>query len=341
MGLNPEQVKRHEEIRQVKDQIADEFLSRPDITGVGVGFKEVGGVRTDQLAIVFYVKAKKDVAKDETLPLTVRGIPTDVVELRISTGPLSRSVSEDNTQREVVAPADVDTKKYDPLWGGISIGPSREIKGAYGAGTLGVMGKDSKTKAPMMLSNYHVMCGNDGKAAKGDDICQPSRVDAWLEWCSNCAKLERWYVGDVKLDGTLYGIDAAVAEQSHRGTAFDKIVNIGEIAGVELATAKMLKDKVIKQGRTTGKTTGSLISVSLDVEDDFGPPYNKVKMSNLLLVEPTDFIMEGDSGSILLLEDSLRAIGLLWGIGDGHGQKNLGIACQIMAVTYKLGIDIS
>ena len=73
-------------VAEVKRAVAGRLRAYPNVNGVGVGFKEVGGVRTDQVAIRVYVDRKlprAQLADDEILPEEVEGIPVDVIEARL------------------------------------------------------------------------------------------------------------------------------------------------------------------------------------------------------------------------------------------------------------------
>ena len=72
-----------EEIRRVKEEVEKELLKIPGVTGVDIGYKYVGGKKTDVLSIRFYVeKKKKDVPEKEMIPKKIDNIPTDVIERR-------------------------------------------------------------------------------------------------------------------------------------------------------------------------------------------------------------------------------------------------------------------
>jgi hypothetical protein len=71
-----------DEIRQIKSEVEAELLRLPGVTGVDIGFKFVGGKKTNILAIRVYVKEKKTVPEKEAVPKEVRGVPTDVIERR-------------------------------------------------------------------------------------------------------------------------------------------------------------------------------------------------------------------------------------------------------------------
>ena len=69
-------------LKRAKKAVEKDLLNRPGVTGVDIGFKEVGGKRTEQLAIRVLVRKKRDVRPEERLPKTIEGFPTDVIERR-------------------------------------------------------------------------------------------------------------------------------------------------------------------------------------------------------------------------------------------------------------------
>lgn len=80
--MSPNDDRRWSEALRVKEEIEPELLRRPEVTGVDVGYKEVGGKPTNIIAIRIFVSRKRDVSKDQTIPKEIRGIPTDVIERR-------------------------------------------------------------------------------------------------------------------------------------------------------------------------------------------------------------------------------------------------------------------
>lgn len=69
-----------DEITRVKTEVEAELLKLPGVTGVDVGYKYVGGKKTDVVAIRVYVKKKRDVPEKDAIPKKIRDIPTDVIE---------------------------------------------------------------------------------------------------------------------------------------------------------------------------------------------------------------------------------------------------------------------
>jgi len=159
------------EIVGIKEGVEAELLKHPGVTAVDVGYKYVGGKKTDEIAIRVNVKEKKkNVDAADKIPATIQGVKTDVIErVYVLHAMTNKMKVEDVTLM-------ADTSTYDPIKGGVSIGPCRVVGGHIYAGTLGAIVKDVATGNPLLLSNFHVMC-IDNTWNVGDDMCQPSRVD--------------------------------------------------------------------------------------------------------------------------------------------------------------------
>jgi hypothetical protein len=76
-------MKNIEEIRKIKKRAEKELLKLPGVVGVDVGYKYIGGKKTDALAIRVLVKNKKDITGENAVPKEIKGIPTDVIERTI------------------------------------------------------------------------------------------------------------------------------------------------------------------------------------------------------------------------------------------------------------------
>ena len=231
-----------------KRKAESELLRRPGVIGVGVGWKYVGGKRTNQLAIRVYVRNKRDVPPPERIPAQFDGLVTDVVQRRAKPMVLAAPVPQ--------AAASVDAGSYDPLRGGISIGSCREINGNAFAGTLGCPVTDNQTEDPMVLSNYHVIA-LDQMFMAGDQIVQPSVPDAGACPDDVIGTLQRAALGGQ--------LDAAVATAANRDTRCE-IVDIGAIDGTGVADIGM---EVRKRGRTSRVTSGTVDALDVTISVDF------------------------------------------------------------------------
>ena len=322
-----------EGIRPIKQAEEAELLKIPGVTGVGIGYKIVKGVKTDELSIRVYVSEKKDakdVPKNELVPKEIKGVKTDVIQRKFVLHPLRLRLQD----LEIKA----DTGNYDPLKGGISIGPCRSIyltppdvdtPGYYVfVGTLGAIVKDNDTNDPMLLSNFHVMCVDNGWSV-GDDMTQPSRVDG-----GNCPAN---VVGELQRASLGGQVDCAVASHTARGYSCS-IEEIGWVAGKATASVGLT---VRKRGRTTGLTYGTVDTVNLTVSINYGDGLGTVTLTNQIGIDvdpakSAKFGDHGDSGSVVV-DNNRRVVGLYFA-GDDTG--SYGVANPIQAVLDALNVNI-
>jgi hypothetical protein len=67
--------------REVKNAHESELLAKANVVGVGVGFQQIGGKPTRDVAIVVMVKVKVPAAElhpGDALPEEIDGVPVDV-----------------------------------------------------------------------------------------------------------------------------------------------------------------------------------------------------------------------------------------------------------------------
>ena len=289
------------------DSVRREWLRRPGVTAVDVGFKIKDEKMTDEVAIRAHVERKiatAELASSEVFnvsgkpPKKVKGFSVDVIEAKY--GPSAATATEpialDDADEAAIAAIE-RTTAFDPLIGGISCGNPRVT-----AGTIGAIVFDRRTCRPMILSNWHVLAGASA-AAVGEGILQPGRVDGGTQVVATLTRM--------RLDARM---DAAVATlNGARGHTRD-ILGLGAISGVDPAALGML---VVKSGRTTGITRGVIDGVSMSVSIDYGDP-GVVAFANQIRIVPRapwpavdyEVSMGGDSGSVWLNEANNRAIGL-------------------------------
>lgn len=309
-----------DELVAIKERVEAQFLGAPGVTGIDVGYKEVGGQRTEQVAIRVHVAEKTDnIPDDQRVPAEIEGVVTDVLERRYELHVLTQQVTTVTPQ--------ADTTHYATLQGGISMGPSRTINGFIFAGTLGAIVIDNATEQHAALTNFHVACV-DNTFHIGDRMVQPSRIDTGVVPTDEFGSLLRETLsGDV--DGAVISIDAG-------RSSLCQIVDIGLVRGTTAATLGMA---VRKRGRTTLLTYGSVDGVSGSVNIDYGDGIGVRTLTNQISIA-TDttrnplFSDHGDSGS-MIVNDSGFVVGLLFA---GAGTSTL--ANPIAAVLSELNISM-
>ncbi|MEB3057362.1 hypothetical protein [Bacillus pseudomycoides] len=319
--------KKVKKLLDIKEANENVLLNKPNVIGVDVGFKYVEGKRTDEIAIRTFVTKKENVGPEHEIPRTIEGVKTDVieekkVELQVLKIPVGAPVLEN------------ETGKFDPLVGGISVGPCRAINGFIFVGTLGaiVQKEDNKFYA---LSNFHVM-GVDNNWKSGDEMTQPGRVDGGQ--CSGdiIGALDSVCLGD-KINSQNKPVDAAISIIKNRRTS-PEILNIGKVKDKVSPT---IGASVRKQGRTTGLTHGTITGLGRTISIDYGSGIGVVTLKNQITIEPDTtknpkFSDHGDSGSVIVDEQN-RVIGLLFG-GAGDGSSTF--ANLFSDVEAALGISL-
>jgi hypothetical protein len=299
------------------------LMAKTNVVGVGRGFKVVQGRNTNQMCVVVLVRRKVPQAALETLaviPKSLDGVETDVIEVG-----------------ELVAQP-TRTERWRPAPPGVSIGHYQIT-----AGTFGVVVRDRATGNPLILSNNHVLANsNDGQI--GDAILQPGVADGGQEATDTIAHLTRFsplqfavapascsiakavaWLGNSLARGlgskhrlqayytdpeASNAVDAAVAAPVDPASVTPEILEIGAVAGTRAAELGM---SVRKSGRTTGFTMGQISVLDATVTVGYGTG-KKARFDGQIISSPMS--QPGDSGSLLVVGDSMQAVGLLFAGSD-------------------------
>ncbi|MER5546500.1 hypothetical protein ACWDBP_34960 [Streptomyces sp. NPDC001233] len=308
-----------EELIAIKEQVEQQFLDQPGVTGVDVGYKWVGGQRTDQLAVRIHVERKTDdIPPEQRVPPEINGALTDVLERKYELHVMARPL-------EVTLQA--DTAHYSPLEGGISMGPSRVIGGSVYAGTLGAIVIDNSTQKRVALTNFHVAAVDDAWAV-GNRMVQPSQIDTGTVPSDEFGAILRATLS-AAVDGAVISIDSSKMTSC-------EVVDIGMVQGTKNAVLGMA---VRKRGRTTGLTYGSVDGIAASVTVDYGDNLGQRTLSNQVSIAAdtsrnTTFSDHGDSGSVIV-DDSGNVVALLFA---GSGSNTVGN--PITDVLTELGISM-
>ncbi len=331
-----------EQVKRAKELSKHSILSKPNVVGVGYGYKDKGGQRTDELCVVALVRVKlpkSSLKADELIPATFDGVSTDVVQV--------------GDIRALQARSD----RWRPAPGGVSIGHYQIT-----AGTLGTVVRDAATGQRLILSNNHVLA-NSNDAQIGDTVVQPGSIDGGHAISDKIAELERFVPIEFISEPSNCGIansvadaanfvarllssrsklvpvrenpaavnqvDAAVARPVDDSDVLNEILDIGEVSGTVEATLGM---GVRKSGRTTAFTTGAITVLEATIDVTYGED-RKARFEGQIVSTPMS--QGGDSGSLLVAGDSLQAVGLLYA-----GSNQATIFNSIGDVLAALSIEI-
>lgn len=276
---------------EIKGRELARLRNYPNVTGVGVGLKEVRGRVTEDIAVRVYVSKKlppEKLAREALLPKEIDGVPVDVIEAHLR-------ANDDPAEHQL---------RHQLLRGGISIGNLL----AGGSGTISASVFDNASGQQMILSNWHVLCGRTD-CQVGEPIIQPGNGGGdGGDGTDLVARLARWALDD--------HVDAAVAVLSGQRFFTDELLHLGRVAirpGVPL-----LGMSVWKSGRTTGVTSAQITDVNADVDVDYGGSLGTRTVHNQLSIGGGGAVsLPGDSGS-LWVDDEMRAVGLNFaGSDDG------------------------
>jgi hypothetical protein len=345
-----------------KRQNVGALLDKDNVVGVGVGFKEVDGVLTDEVAVTVNVVQKVPTAQltpDDLVPRQIDGVKTDVVE----TG---RFLAGQSLPPEGAAPpGDMDAStppvilqvestrgRWRPIIPpGVSMGHY-----AITAGTFGCLVR--RGSQIFVLSNNHVLA-NVNSGQPGDAVLQPGRYDGGTE-NDRVAVLAEYvpidFGGEDPSCGVATGVEKAlnwVAQtlgSSHRLMAYQTtpgqnlvdaalarpldpaqftpaIFKIGTPLGARPAT---LGTGVQKTGRTTDYTRGQIVQIDVTSSVDYGG--RVATFTGQLMAGAIS--AGGDSGSAVL-DDERYVIGLLFA-----GSANSTLINPIETVLRLLNVEI-
>lgn len=303
-------------IIDVLNSIRTEWLSREGVTGIAIGRKIINGNTTEELAIVLFVKHKKqrsELPAEAIFPATISGVRTDVVEAGLFD--INDGAPDQSTNK------DYDFTRYRPCPGGVQI----QVGGGFG--TAGAIVRSVRTGDDTsdyyLLSNHHVTNGRGAiyQPTTGAVNCLSDGQTRSLynDYCdASIAKVYPGQKGDIA-PGFIQGIGP-----------ISKPYNVGP---------SDIGKPVAKRGRSTRTTHGILQYVNFNVHDQTG----KAHLDRLVIKpnQPTEFCSNGDSGSVLVADwdDNRNAIiGLLTAKMDYEGEMK-GFACTIKHVIEQLEIE--
>jgi len=289
------------------------IIAKKNVVAVGISEKISKKRATGKLAVTFYVEkkvAKNKLRGDDMIPPTMpevlsgpQAIPTDVIVI-------GRLKPEVNALRNPVQP-------------GNSIGHVKIT-----AGTLGAL--VTKGQRVHLLSNSHVLA-RSGLAKKGDDILYPGPEDGGKSPADLVAKLSG-FKAFVTGGDFVNRADCAIAEPLIPRRK-DLVSLIRGLAIPKGTTSPARGMKVVKVGRTTNKTTGTVRDVHFRFLLDYADLGKSVGFVDQVFC--TRYSRPGDSGSLVLDQATGKAVGLHFAGANGGS-----VFSPIATVLSTLGVKL-
>jgi len=297
---------------------ARQALERELSPMAGTGFVGIGHSEAEGEVIVFVEdeRAKQRVPRSFN-GYTVRTEVTGKIQL------LSTQVAE-----PLAGVSSERTGEVSPLVGGISL--SAWVPGAYYSGTLSMVTYDNK-----ILSNAHVIAlepDTDNFLDLGTEIIQPGTGDGGRSG-AKVGELEAYIPIDFAPGAKNYA-DAAIGSiDGGIDTSYGEQFDEGGNYWIEGWTEVSIGDTVRKSGRTTGVTTGQVISTNFDIPVEYGD--QEVRFFDQIVVNQTDwsFAGAGDSGSAVDIDGEF--VGLVFAGNEDYVYIN-----KAQYIIEGLGIDV-
>ncbi len=329
-----ETLKIPKELKNYVRNKAEFYFDKYQVNSIGIGKKNQQG---NQPAVIFSVAEKYGLEtlnekNIDVIPATieVEGVRyhTDVVERTYELGALRVKIED-----KIVAAR--NRKSFsNPISPGVSIS---HYLGS--AGTFGCVVYDAMTSEQYILSNWHVFHGENGQI--GDAIVQPGPYDDNRVEENIAGYLVRSYLG-IAGDCAIAKIDNRVVDQ--------RILGLEEVF-VEYIGEPHYGDMVVKSGRTTNVTYGTVSQVNMVVRMNYGSLYNpyfvsvgSFEITPNAIYPPVDGEISkgGDSGSCwMYCNEHYEPTNLMLGLhyaGETNDEEEYALACYPASVFEKLEI---
>lgn len=284
--------------QELKAKYGSQLIQRDNVRSVGIGLDGNGEE-------VLIVRVSRGVSRQNVLPQSI--VDENVV------------VEETERFRALVAPVQEDPEDTDrktkqrPVPMGVSTGHPNIT-----AGTVGFIMTDGSTQ--YTGSNNHVYADVNG-GDPGDPIYQPGPTDGGTS-SDQSATLE----GFVPLEnGTLVDFAWAATDVEHINDLAEVGVPQGEPRRPQVG------DTLVKSGRTTGVTTGTVEQVNVSVTVNYGNDQYTLEDQ----IFTSDMSDGGDSGSAALFQSDNAPAGVIFA-----GNSSTSVLNQAVNVESESGLQI-
>jgi hypothetical protein len=179
------------------------------------------------------------------------------------------------------------------------------------AGTIGAVVRDRAGELHLLSCN-HVLAGENA-LPEGAPIFQPALLDDGRS-DDQVAALSRF----VRL-GEVNRVDGALARAHNRYNVDGSILPHARLLRLPHAGART-GQHVHKSGRSTGHTRGVVLDASVDLKVFYRSGI--LRFDEQMLIEGAGFSQPGDSGALIVEEETHRPVGLLFAGSPTHTVAN-------------------
>ena len=308
-------------VMAVQNRHSRDLLAMPEVVGTATGLSDTG----KPVVLVF---TRNEVAPG-LVPASLEGVPT-VVRVTGEITALKPSGRQGFSNTAVLTPP-------------VPIGVSTGNVGECSAGTIGARVVSGTTV--YALSNNHVYA-LENTASIGSQVLQPGLYDTQCVLRSNNILGALANFVQIKFNNTACDpetnrsacntVDAAIAVSSTGALGQGTPSGGYGVPNSKTYGTPTIGLAVQKYGRTTSLTKGTITGINATVTVSYGTGKNAIFIDQIVISSGKPFSKAGDSGSLIVTNDShANPVGLLFAGGGGTT-----IANEIDSVLGSLGVTI-
>lgn len=311
---------------EVQERHTGRMMANPDIVGTAVGLTE------DGRPAVKVLTKRPGVAG---IPEQLEGFP---VEVEV-TGEIFAFPANGREMPLAVQAKGKPGPRIDPTtWFArpVPIGVSTGNEGECSAGTISARVKD-KSGNVYALSNNHVYA-LENKASDRSAVLQPGRYDTQCSTDYSNTIGQLWDFEPIKFGGESNTIDAAIADSSSIELGYETPSD-GYGAPSPTLSVASVNLSVKKYGRTTSLTHGTVYLVNATINVGYSSGTALFVGQIGVTGKKGPFIKPGDSGSLLVTDDTNNyPVGLLFA-GDSSGKYAFANPIKAVLDRFLVSID--
>ena len=287
-------------VMAIQDHHSPALLALPDVVGTATGLNEQG-----KPAVVVFTKGPGAMG----IPAHLEGVPV-VVRM---TGEFHALKPNKGGGSQVSTTAVL--KPPVPI--GVSTGNENECS----AGTIGARVTDNTNY--YALSNNHVYAlENAAPRYSSNRVLQPGTYDTQCLATGNVIGELAYYI-PIYFGSSGNTVDAALAalyRDSQGNLMVGKATPSNGYGTPKSAiVAPVIGTSVMKYGRTTQQTVGTITGINATITISYGSSGNATFSNQIIVQSGRPFLKAGDSGSLMVTTNGLNPVGLLFA-GDSTGK---------------------